>query len=72
MPRGAIPIHRPVNLVLRLAGLKEPVDTLWKPRSLADKFPDRGKTLKGQEPKPYGPAWRGPNPLQSTARKYWD
>eukprot|EP00972_Heterocapsa_arctica_P097040 14316624-Heterocapsa_arctica.AAC.1 len=72
MPRGAIPTHRPVKLVLRLAGLWEPVDTLSKPRSLVDQFPARGKTPKGEEPKPYGPAWRGPNLLESTANKSWD
>eukprot|EP00972_Heterocapsa_arctica_P027010 3972410-Heterocapsa_arctica.AAC.1 len=41
MPRGVIPTHRPVKLTLRLAGLREPVDTLWKPRSFVDKFPER-------------------------------
>eukprot|EP00972_Heterocapsa_arctica_P058393 8615613-Heterocapsa_arctica.AAC.1 len=37
-----------------------------------DKFPEREKAIKEQIPKPYGPAWRGPNSLEDTAQKSWD
>eukprot|EP00972_Heterocapsa_arctica_P048468 7144170-Heterocapsa_arctica.AAC.1 len=55
LPRGIIPSHRPVKLTLQLSAMREPVDTLWKPRSFTDKFPVREKVAKGQQPKAYGP-----------------
>eukprot|EP00972_Heterocapsa_arctica_P074788 11036792-Heterocapsa_arctica.AAC.1 len=48
LPRRIIPTHRPVKLTLHLTGLRIPVDTLWKPSSFIDKFPERGKVGKGE------------------------
>eukprot|EP00972_Heterocapsa_arctica_P062194 9168463-Heterocapsa_arctica.AAC.1 len=52
--------------------LRKPIDTLWTPRGFNDKFPTREKHEKGQEPRPYGPAWRGPNQLGTNAQSSWD
>ena len=72
MPRDVVPTHRPVKLVLRIEGLREPVDILWKPKTLADKFPPREKTPKHEIPPQYGPSWKGPDPIKASAQLSWE
>eukprot|EP00972_Heterocapsa_arctica_P054916 8096515-Heterocapsa_arctica.AAC.1 len=57
LPRGNLPTHRPVRLILQLGGLTLPTPPLRKPRSVMDSIPERNKTVKGEEPEQYGPDW---------------